>query len=184
MNTKIITPDPTLTPEQRAKRIKVVVFDVDGVMTNGGLGLDDAGLEFKTFHAHDGLGLKMLHKSGVKMAIITARNSNTVNKRGENTKMDKVYQGAEDKLEAFYQLLQDFNIQAEECAYMGDDVVDLPAMRRCGFAVTVPQCTPLVRQYAHYVTRRDAGFGAVRELCELIMQAQGTFDAQMAVYLK
>lgn len=174
-----------MTPvEERAKRIKVVAFDVDGVMTNGGLMLGDDGLEYKSFHSLDGLGMKMLKATGVQMAIITARSSNVVSERAKNTGIVNVYQGAENKYEAFKQLIQDLGVSAEECAFMGDDVVDLPPMRRSGFAVTVPHAMPLVKQYAHYVTERQAGFGAVRELCELIMKAQGTFDGQMAQFLK
>ncbi len=170
--------------EERAKRIKVVIFDIDGVMTNGGLGLGDDGQEYKFFHSHDGLGLKMLHKTGMRMAIMTGRTSQVVIKRAENIKVKHIYQGAEDKLVAFNQLLQDMQVEAEECAFMGDDVVDIAPMRRCGLAVAVPHAWPLVKEYAHYVTERQAGFGAVRELCELIMKAQGTFDEQMAKYLK
>ena len=174
-----------MTPvEQRAKRIKVVAFDVDGVMTNGGLMLGDDGLEYKSFHSLDGLGMKMLKATGIQMAIITARSSKVVSERAKNTGITHVYQGAENKLIAFEQMMQELGVSAEECAFMGDDVVDLPPLRRCGLAVTVPHAMPLVKQYAHYITERQAGFGAVRELCELIMKAQGTFDGQMAQFLK
>lgn len=176
--------DPDLTVETRAKKIKVVIFDIDGVMTNGGLMLGDDGLEYKNFHSQDGLGLKILRNTGIQMAIITGRTSNVVVKRAENIKIKHIYQGVEDKLDAFVKLLEDFAVSPEECAFMGDDVVDLPPMRRCGLAVTVPHAMPLVKQYAHYITNREAGHGAVRELCELIMQAQGTFYEQMAVFLK
>ncbi|WP_137720034.1 KdsC family phosphatase [Methylobacillus flagellatus] len=173
-----------MTPaEQRAKRIKVVAFDIDGVMTNGGLMLGDDGLEYKTFHSLDGLGLKMLKASGITMAIVTARSSNVVSVRAKNIGITHIYQGAENKLIAFQKLIADLGVTAEECAFMGDDVVDLPPMRRAGLAVTVPHAMPLVKQHAHYVTERQAGMGAVRELCELIMKAQGTFDEQMAPFL-
>jgi 3-deoxy-D-manno-octulosonate 8-phosphate phosphatase (KDO 8-P phosphatase) len=176
--------DPTLSVTDRAKKIKVVIFDIDGVMTNGGLMLGDDGLEYKNFHSQDGLGLKLLRNTGIQMAIITGRTSNVVVKRAENIKIKKIYQGVEDKLQAFAQVLEDFSVSPQECAFMGDDVVDLPPMRRCGLAVTVPHAMPLVKQYSHYITSREAGFGAVRELCELIMQAQNTFDQQMAEFLK
>lgn len=176
--------DPTLSVTDRAKKIKVVIFDIDGVMTNGGLMLGDDGLEYKNFHSQDGLGLKLLRNTGIQMAIITGRTSNVVAKRAENIKIKKIYQGVEDKLEAFEQVLEDFSVSPEQCAFMGDDVVDLPPMRRCGLAVTVPHAMPLVKQYSHYITNREAGFGAVRELCDLIMQAQDTFDQQMAEFLK
>ena len=172
------------TVEQRAKRIKVLIFDVDGVMTNGGLTIGDDGQEYKSFNSLDGLGMKLLRATGIEMAIITGRTSNVVTKRAENTGISHFYQGVEDKLEAFNALVKKLNITAEECAFMGDDVVDIPPMRRCGLAITVPSATPLTREYAHYVTTNLAGQGAVREVCELIMQAQCTYEAQMAQFLK
>jgi len=170
--------------EDRAKNIKLIVFDVDGVMTDGSLYLCDDGQEFKAFHSHDGLGMKMLKASGVEMAIITARSSNVVVKRAENTGVAHFYQGVEDKLEALEHLAQKLGLELSQCAFMGDDVVDLPPMRRSGLALTVPAAPSLVKQHAHYVTTREGGSGAVREVVELIMQAQGTYDAQMARFLK
>ncbi len=167
----------------RFKNIKLLVLDVDGVMTNGGLTIGDDGQEYKTFHAHDGLGMKLLKASGVEMAIITGRTSNVVKKRAESTGVAHFYQGAEDKLAAFNDLVSKSGLQASHCAFMGDDVVDLPPMLKCGLALTVPDSPALVLQYAHYVTAKSGGHGAVREICELIMQAQGTFDAQMAQFL-
>jgi len=170
--------------EQRAKKIKVIAFDVDGVMTDGGLMIGDDGQEYKSFHSLDGLGMKLLKATGVEMAIITGRTSKVVTKRAETTGIAHFYQGVEDKLEAFEDLLKKMNVSPEECAFMGDDVVDLPPMRRAGLAITVPTATPLVKQYAHYTTQAQAGRGAVREVCELLMKAQGTFDGQMAQFLK
>ncbi len=169
---------------ERAKRIKLVVFDVDGVMTDGKLYLCDDGQEFKAFNTQDGLGMKLLKASGVETAIITGRTSNVVARRAENTGVAHYFQGVEDKLAAFLQLTAELGLQHEQCAFMGDDVVDLPPMRRSGLAVAVPAAPPLVKGHAHYVTSREGGRGAVRELAELIMHAQGTFDAQMAQYLK
>jgi 3-deoxy-D-manno-octulosonate 8-phosphate phosphatase (KDO 8-P phosphatase) len=168
---------------ERAKRIKLVVLDVDGVMTDGSLYLCDDGQEYKAFNSQDGLGMKLLKASGVELAIITGRTSNVVVKRAESTGVAHFFQGVEDKLEAFLQLAQELGIDHSECAFVGDDVVDLPPMRRSGLAVTVPAAPALVKQHAHYVTEREGGRGAVRELAELIMRAQGTFDAQMAQYL-
>lgn len=169
---------------ERAKKIKLVVFDVDGVMTDGRLIIGDDGLEYKAFNSQDGLGMKLLKASGVDMAIITGRTSNVVTKRAESTGIGHFYQGVEDKLEAFLDLLQQTGLSPEQCAFMGDDVVDLPPMRRSGLAVTVPAAPPLVKQHAHFVTPREGGRGAVRDLCEFIMRAQGTMDAQMAQFLK
>lgn len=167
-----------------ARKIKLIIFDVDGVMTDGRLIIGDDGQEYKAFNSQDGLGMKLLKASGVEMAIITGRTSNVVTKRAESTGIGHFYQGVEDKLEAFLDLAKKAGFSHEQCAFMGDDVVDLPPMRRCGLALTVPAAPALVKQHAHYVTAREAGHGAVREVCELIMQAQGTYDAQMAQYLR
>lgn len=169
---------------ERAKRIRLVVFDVDGVMTDGSLYLCDDGQEFKAFNSQDGLGMKLLKASGVDLAIITGRTSNVVVKRAENTGVAHFYQGVEDKLEAFLHLSKDMGLELDQCAFMGDDVVDLPPMLRSGLAITVPAAPALVKQHAHYVTTREGGRGAVREVTEFLMQVQGTYDAQMAQYLK
>lgn len=169
---------------ERAKRIRLVVFDVDGVMTDGSLYLCDDGQEFKAFNSQDGLGMKLLKASGVDLAIITGRTSNVVVKRAENTGVAHFYQGVEDKLEAFLHLSSEMGLELDQCAFMGDDVVDLPPMLRSGLAITVPAAPALVKQHAHYVTTREGGRGAVREVTEFLMQAQGTYDAQMAQYLK
>ena len=168
----------------RAKKIKCVVFDVDGVMTDGGLGIGDDGQEYKNFHSLDGLGMKLLKATGVEMAIITGRTSKVVTKRAESTGIAHFYQGVENKLDAFNDLLHKMSLQADEMAFMGDDVVDAPAMLRCGLAITVPTGHRLLKPHAHYITTAPAGRGAVREVCELIMQAQGTFDTQMAPFFK
>lgn len=167
----------------RFKNIKLLMLDVDGVMTNGGLTIGDDGQEYKTFHAHDGLGMKLLKASGVEMAIITGRTSNVVKKRAESTGVAHFYQGAEDKLKAFNDLVVKSGLQANQCAFMGDDVVDLPPMLKCGLALAVPDSPALVLKHAHYVTVKAGGHGAVREVCELIMHAQNTFDEQMAQFL-
>ena len=169
---------------ERARRIKLVVLDVDGVMTDGSLYLCDDGQEYKAFNSQDGLGMKLLKATGVEMAIITGRTSNVVVKRAENTGVAHFFQGVEDKLEAFQHLAAELGLEASQCAFMGDDVVDLPPMRRCGLAITVPAAPMLVKEHAHYVTSREGGRGAVREVTEFIMQAQGTFTDQMAQYLK
>ncbi len=168
----------------RAKKIKCVIFDVDGVMTDGGLTIGDDGLEYKTFNTQDGLGMKLLRQSGVQMAIITGRTSKVVTQRAESTGVMHFYQGVDDKLVAFNDLLKKMNIQADEAAFMGDDVVDMPPMLRCGLAISVPAAPDSVRQRAHYVTQKQGGYGAVREACELIMQAQGTLEAQLAPFFK
>lgn len=168
---------------ERARDIKLVAFDVDGIMTDGSLYLTDDGHETKAFNSLDGHGLKMLKSTGVELAIITGRTSQLVIHRARNLGITHLHQGAHDKLTVYRQLLQDLNLSEAQTAYMGDDVVDLPVMRRSGLAITVPAAPDLVKAHSHYLTRREGGRGAVREACEFIMRAQGTFDAQMAIYL-
>lgn len=168
----------------KAKKIKVLVLDVDGVMTDGSLMIGDDGQEYKVFHAHDGLGMKLLNKTDVKMAIITGRTSNVVKIRAETNHIEHCYQGVEDKGLAFDDLINKLGITPEEAAFMGDDIVDIPAMRKCGLAITVPTAQPPVNAYAHYVTSSQAGKGAVREVCELIMKAQNTFEPITNKYFK
>ena len=168
---------------KRIQAVKLVAFDVDGILTDGGLYLTDSGEEFKRFNSLDGHGLKMLKASGVELAIITGRTSRCVELRAKNLGITRLYQGVEDKWGAMQKLLAELNLTPEAAAFMGDDVVDLPVMRRVGFAITVPNSPQIVRDHAHYLTQREGGHGAVREVCELIMSAQGTLDTQLAPYL-
>jgi 3-deoxy-D-manno-octulosonate 8-phosphate phosphatase (KDO 8-P phosphatase) len=170
-------------PLSRAKNIRLIAFDVDGIMTDGGLYLSDSGEEFKRFNSLDGHGLKMLRASGVEPAIITGRTSRCVELRAHNLGIAHLYQGVENKLEAMRDLLGKLSLNFDAAAFMGDDVVDLPVMRRTSLAITVPEAPQVVRTHAHYVTRRQGGYGAVREVCELLMSAQDTLDAQLAPYL-
>ncbi|BBE50147.1 3-deoxy-D-manno-octulosonate 8-phosphate phosphatase KdsC [Ferriphaselus amnicola] len=166
-----------------AKQIRLIAFDIDGIMTDGGLYLSDSGEEFKRFNSLDGHGLKMLKTSGVELAIITGRTSHCVELRAKNLGITNVYQGVHDKRAAIKTLLAELNIAPEHAAFMGDDVVDLPAMRHVGLAISVPAAPQIVQSHAQYVTQRQAGHGAVREVCEWLMSAQGTLDAQLAPYL-
>jgi len=168
---------------ERARAVKLIIFDVDGVMTDGTLFLADDGQEYKGFNSLDGHGLKMLRSTGVELAIITGRNSQVVVHRARNLGITHLHQGAHDKLMVYRQLLEDLNLGPEQTAFMGDDVVDLPVMRRAQLAIAVPAAPDLVKAHSHYITRREGGRGAVRETCEFIMRAQGSFDAQMALYL-
>ena len=167
----------------RAKSIRLIAFDVDGIMTDGGLYLSDSGEEFKRFNSLDGHGLKMLKASGVELAIITGRTSRCVEQRAHNLGITHLYQGAADKLAAIQTLLAQLKLPLNATAFMGDDVVDLPVMLRVGLAISVPDAPQGVRDRAHYITQRDGGHGAVREACELLMSAQGTLDTQLAPYL-
>ncbi len=168
----------------RAQKIRLIAFDVDGVMTDGTLFLADDGQEFKGFNSLDGHGLKMLRGSGVQLAIITGRSSRVVEHRARNLGIEIVHQGAHDKLVVYEALCRELKLDCEATAYMGDDVVDLPVMRRAGLAITVPAAPELVKAHSHYTTTRAAGHGAVREACEFLMRAQGTLDAALAPYLK
>ena len=167
----------------RAKAIKLAIFDVDGVLTDGGLHYSDGGEETKVFDVRDGHGMKMLQSSGVALAIITSRTSRCVARRAENLGIDHLFQGVENKMAAFRTLTGRLGVEPLACAYMGDDWVDLPILIRCGLAMTVPEAPAVVRERVHYVTQAGGGHGAVREACELIMQAQGSFDTQLAAFL-
>lgn len=167
----------------RAQSVRLIAFDVDGIMTDGGLYLSDSGEEFKRFNSLDGHGLKMLKASGVELAIVTGRTSRCVELRAQNLGIMHLYQGITDKLATVKTLLAKLQLSAQQAAYMGDDVVDLPAMLHVGMCISVPDAPQIVRDRAHYVTRCNGGNGAVREVCELLMQAQGTLDAQLAPYL-
>lgn len=166
----------------RARNIRVAVFDVDGVLTDGALYYTDAGEEMKAFNVHDGHGMRMLRDSGVELAIISSRSSRALEARARNLGIQLLFQGAADKLAAFGELLGRCRIGAEACAYAGDDLVDLPVMKRCGLAVAVPGAPAQVRRHAHYVTRARGGHGAAREACEIILHAQGSLAARIAEY--
>lgn len=168
----------------RAQKIKLVLFDVDGVMTDGTLFLADDGQEYKGFHSLDGHGLKMLKGTGVELGIITGRSSRVVEHRARSLGIEILHQGAHDKLAVYESLCRDLNIACDTTAYMGDDVVDLPVMRRAGLAISVPAAPELVKAHSHLITTRKAGQGAVREACEFLMRAQGTLDTALAPYLK
>lgn len=169
---------------ERARDLRLMVFDVDGVMTDGTLFLGDDGQEYKGFNSLDGHGLKLLKESGVELAIITGRTSRVVELRCANLGITHLYQGCPDKLGPLKELLARLGIAPQQAAFMGDDVMDLPPMSHCGMGFTVPHAPSLVKERAHYITHAAAGRGAVREVCELVMQAQGTYAAAMAPYLK
>ena len=168
---------------EKAKKIKLVIFDVDGVLTDGSLFFGDDGQEYKAFNSKDGHGMKMLQKTGVEVAIITARTSELVKHRMKNLEIRHVYQGQKDKLPAFKSLLEKLNLQADQVAYVGDDVMDLPIMIRVGLAVSVADGHHLSKKHAHWVTPSNGGRGAARDTCELIMTAQDTLDGLIQEYL-
>jgi len=164
---------------EKAARIRLAIFDVDGVLTDGSLYLGDDGQEYKAFNSRDGLGMKLLQSSGVEIAIITARTSQVVALRMQSLGIGHLYQGRRDKLPAFHELLQQLSLQPEQAAYVGDDLLDLPIMGRVGLAITVQDANHEVVKRAHWQTRARGGRGAAREVCELLMQAQGTYQAML-----
>lgn len=164
-------------------KIKLVIFDVDGVMTDGALIIGDDGQEYKRFYARDGLGIRMLQNSGVELAIITGRTSSVVSHRAKDLDIEHVYQGYRDKVPAYRDLCTKLNIKRIETAFMGDDVIDLPLMLSAGLALSVADAHPLVKQHAHWISEIEGGRGAVRDACEKIMYAQNTLDTQMQQYL-
>lgn len=167
----------------KAKNIQVVIFDADGVLTDGDLYLSDSGEEIKTINNQDRHGLKMLKASGVELAIITARESRCMKLRAENLSIPLIFQGAKNKLQVFEGLLTKLGLDVSACAYMGDDLIDLPVMSRCGLSICVPAAPALVKKQAHYVTRLEGGRGAVREVCEMVMLAKGKLNSQLEKFL-
>lgn len=167
----------------KAARLKLLILDVDGVLTDGRLFFDNQGLEYKSFHARDGHGIKLLRKTGVEVAVISGRKSNSVALRMQSLGIDHVYQGYENKIAAFDDLMQKLGIEPMQVAHVGDDVLDLPIMTRVGLAIAVDDAHFAVKQRAHWCTTLPGGQGAVREVCDLIMQAQGTFAAVLGDYL-
>jgi 3-deoxy-D-manno-octulosonate 8-phosphate phosphatase (KDO 8-P phosphatase) len=164
-------PDPLL--QERAARIRLLALDVDGVLTDGKIYFDSSGNELKAFYTPDGLGLKALQQSGIILAIITGRESPMVSQRAGQLQIDHVYQGQDDKLAAYMDLLAKTGVEEQEVCYAGDDWIDLPVLQRVGLSVSVPDADREVRNRVHWVTRRAGGAGAVREICDLILNAQG-----------
>lgn len=158
---------------QRAARVKMMIFDVDGVLTDGGMYYDAQGEAIKRFDVHDGLGIKLLPEFGISTAIISARLSPITARRAQDLGISHVFQGAQEKDIAFAELLKQTGLTADECGYMGDDIIDLPLLKLVGFAVSVPNGSPEAQAQAHHVTSAAGGHGAARELCEFLLHAQG-----------
>jgi len=169
---------------EKAKKLKLLILDVDGVLTDGKLFFDNEGNEYKAFHARDGHGIKLLRQTGVEVAVISGRKSNSVALRMKNLGIDLVYQGHENKIAAFNEIIEKMGILPEQAAHVGDDLLDLPVMIRVGLAIAVNDANFAVKQRADWCTTLPGGCGAVREVCDLIMQAQGRFDDVVNTYLK
>ena len=168
---------------EKARAIKLLICDVDGVMTDGGLFFGDNGLEYKAFHSRDGLGIKMLQRSGIPLAVITARTSDVVKHRMKNLNIDLVFQGQLNKVKAFEQLCHSQQLAPEQIAYVGDDLVDAPVMKQVGLSIAVADAHERIKQLADWTTQHGGGHGAVRDVCELLMEAQGTLEEQFSAYL-
>jgi len=168
----------------KASRVRMLVLDVDGVLTDGRLYYDNQGNEMKAFCARDGLGMKALQRCGISLGFITGLQSEIVARRAAQLGVKHVYQGRSDKLSAFEELLSETGMKAQDVCYAGDDWIDLPVLDRVGLSVSVPDADSLLRNRVHWVTSRRGGHGAVREVCDLILAAQGLDKQVLDGFLK
>jgi 3-deoxy-D-manno-octulosonate 8-phosphate phosphatase (KDO 8-P phosphatase) len=176
-----------MTAEARAKNIKVLIFDVDGVLTDGQIfvipGTDGHGIEAKGFAAHDGLGISLGRLGGLRIGIITKRQSQTVAIRANDLKLEFIYQGQAHKMNAIKDILQKTGCTIDQLAYVGDDIIDLPVMRKCGLSIAPANARQQVKSAAHYITPNPGGFGAGRDAVDFILTAQGTLEKVIEQYL-
>jgi 3-deoxy-D-manno-octulosonate 8-phosphate phosphatase (KDO 8-P phosphatase) len=168
--------------KNRLGKIRLLLLDVDGVLTDGRITYDTQGREHKSFDVKDGHGLKLLQRAGLAVGIITGRRSSIVELRSRELGIDIVVQGAKSKLEPYERILQQHGLRDEEVAYVGDDLVDLPILQRVGFAVTVADGVEDLKSLVHYVTVRSGGRGAVREVCDLLLKESGRWEQVMSRY--
>lgn len=168
--------------EQRAKRVRLLLLDADGVLTDGRILLDPNGLELKSFSARDGLGIRLAREAGLGIGILSGRRSGAVERRASELRLEEVHQGVLDKRRVFETLLVRQRLAAEEVAYMGDDLVDLPVLQMAGLAATVPDAVAEVLDVAQLVTGRPGGDGAVREVIEFVLKARGDWERLLASY--
>jgi len=169
--------------QQRAARIKMLLMDCDGVLTDGRIWIFENGEEQKGFHTRDGLGIDLWHRAGLKSGIISGRNSTAVDRRARGLGMTFVRQGCEDKLGAFSETLTHAGVAKDEVAFVGDDLNDIPLMLQSGLAVAVADAAAETREHAHYITSAVGGYGAIREVIELILKAQGRWEDLIKHYL-
>ena len=169
--------------EARARRVRLIIFDVDGVLTDGGIYIGPQGEAMKRFDIKDGMGIALWHRAGGKTAVITGRSSDIVRRRGEELHITSVRQGCADKGEAYEALKAELSVSDDEIAYLGDDLIDLPVMRRVSLPIAVGDAASEVKAAARFVTIRSGGHGAAREAIERILRAQGRFEEAAAPYL-
>jgi len=167
---------------ERAKKIKLLILDVDGVLTDSRIIYDNLGNQFKCFNVQDGFGVTLLYRAGIKSVIITAKKSKVVKRRAHDMHVAAVYSDHE-KLKIYRNVLKRFRIKNEEVCFIGDDIIDLPIIKRAGLAVAPPNAAEEVKKSAHYITRKQGGRGAVREVVELVLKSQGLWDKIIADYL-
>lgn len=167
----------------KAKQIRLLILDVDGVLTSGIIYYGNNGVEMKGFHLHDGLGIKLLQRSGIPVAIISGKNSEPVSRRIQELNIQHAYLGYEQKLPAYDDLKQKLNISDEYIAFMGDDLPDLPLLKRVGLSMTVNEAPAIIKQHVDYIAKNSAGHGAVREVCEFILEAQDKLQSVLQSYL-
>lgn len=160
-----------------AEKVRLLILDVDGVLTSGEIFIDGEGRESKVFHVHDGSGIVYLHRQGVRTALITGRTSPVVALRAKELGIEEVHQGIREKIHVYEDIRKRLRMRDDEIGYVGDDLLDLPCLRQAGFPVAVANASPEVKAAARYVTSRRGGHGAVREVVEVILKAQGKWDA-------
>lgn len=170
--------------DKKLAGIKLLLLDVDGVLTDGRIIYDNQGNELKAFDVKDGHGLKMLQRAGIKIGIITGRNSEVVKKRAQELGITILYQGILTKIEPYQEILVELGLSDDQVAYVGDDIVDLPILRRVGFSATVADASPEVQPLVDYVTGRPGGCGAVREICDLLLKAGGQWNELTKKYFE
>ena len=167
----------------KAKKIELLLLDVDGVLTNGSITYTHQGEEIKSFHCRDGFGINILRKAGVEVGLITARKSESLLRRAKDLSLVHVYQGVRNKVECFSQLLGKLNLEPDQIAFMGDDWLDLPLLTKVGLAAAVADCAPELKGVVHFIAAQNGGTGAVRELCDLIIEAKGKREVLLSEYL-
>jgi 3-deoxy-D-manno-octulosonate 8-phosphate phosphatase (KDO 8-P phosphatase) len=173
----------TAENERRAAKIRLIVLDSDGVLTDGRIVMSSDGTETRSFHVTDGFGIRMAQRAGLRFAVVSGRRSEVLARRAEELGIDELHQKILDKATCLAQMLERLGLPAEAACFVGDDLIDLPAMRLAGFSAAPADAQPLVREAAHFVTERNGGQGAVREVVEVVLHAAGKWDATMQDYL-